>query len=92
MKRNELLRLARIGATARIETLQNEIEGLLRRFPGLRAARSSRRGGLSAALAGDAKPGRKRRMSAEGKKAISEAAKKRWAKFREQKAKLASRK
>jgi hypothetical protein len=36
MHRPELLKYARIGAHAKLEALQNEMDGLLKTFPGLR--------------------------------------------------------
>jgi len=79
MDRGDLLRFARIGAQARLEALQNEIDKLRRQFPGLTAGGAGR--GRQAKGAGDG-AGRKRRMSAAGRKRISDAAKKRWAEWR----------
>jgi hypothetical protein len=86
MQRAELLRFARLGAQARLEALQGEIDGLLRQFPGLAKGASAARGrrGLPAgapAVAGATAP-KPRRMSAAARKRISDAAKKRWTEWR----------
>jgi hypothetical protein len=80
---------ARIGATARIKELQAEIASIRRDFPALGAS-----GGESTMVSPPRKPGRpaanlaakgpsprrrRRKMSAEARKKISEAQKKRWA-------------
>jgi hypothetical protein len=78
MERGDLLRFARIGAQARLEALQSEIDKLRRQFPGLTAGRGGQ--GRGAGASGGA--GRARRMSAAGRKRISDAAKKRWSEWR----------
>jgi hypothetical protein len=81
MERGELLRFARIGAQARLEALQSEIDKLRKQFPGLAAGPGrGRQARGSAATAGETAA--KRRMSAAGRKRISDAAKKRWAEWR----------
>lgn len=69
LDRAELLRLARMGAGARLETLEAERTALLRHFPDL--GTTSRR-----AASG---PRRRRRLSAAARKRISDMMKKRWA-------------
>jgi len=73
--------LARIGTAARIAQLRAEIAELERAFPGARG-----RGGRPAAAAeGDAaQPAKRKRrkMSAAARKRISDAQKKRWAKYK----------
>jgi len=81
MKQQELIRYARIGAQARLETLQREIDGLLRQFPGLSRGSAQGKGRLGKAAAeGGASP--KRNMSPAARKRISDAAKKRWTEWR----------
>jgi hypothetical protein len=75
MDRQELLRLARVGAQARIDALQSEIDAIHRQFPGLSARR-----GRAAAAAGTLAA--KRRLSPAARKRISDAAKKRWTEWR----------
>jgi hypothetical protein len=74
MNQSELLRLAKVGAEARITELQAEIAAIYRQFPDLRSpARSNVATRPSA-------PGRKRRkMSAAARKRIGDAQRKRWA-------------
>ena len=87
---SRLQEFARIGATARIKELQSEIAAIRRDFPALGApggertmpSPSRKRPGRPAAnlAAKVPSPGRRRRkMSAEARKKISEAQKKRWA-------------
>jgi hypothetical protein len=87
LSRQELLTLARHGAIARLQQLEAEIAMIRRAFPGLGGA--PRRGpGRPAAAADGAvrtKRRRRRRMSAEGRKRISEMMKKRWAERRKAK-------
>ena len=84
MQRAELLRFARLGAQARLEALQREIDALLQQFPGLAKGASAsrgRRGRPAEGAAGAAAP-KPRRMSAAARKRISDAAKKRWTEWR----------
>jgi hypothetical protein len=84
MKRVELLRLARVGAAARVVELQQEIDAIRRQFPALRSNRPS----AAAPQARDGRPVRRRkRMSASARKAVSMAQKKRWAEWRKNKGK-----
>ena len=76
MKNEELTRLARFGAAARLAELDRERAALLRVFPGLRAAGGS-----------DTTGGPKRRgMSASARRAVSVRMKKYWAARRKAKA------
>jgi hypothetical protein len=81
--RAELLRLAQIGARARLTELEAERASLLRAFPGLR--RSFAPTAQPDGDTGDEQPKRRRRrrrMSPEARKRISEMMKKRWAERR----------
>ena len=89
--------LARLGAVGRLVELEREREVIFAMFPDLRQAASAvarrRRGRVAGATSPSAdvpaaKPRRRRRMSAEARKRISDAQKKRWA---AQKAKKAAR-
>lgn len=72
--RKELLRLARLGAQARLEALDREREAILRSFPGIR------RGSATQSTANDHRVRRGRRpMSAAERKAVSARMKKYWA-------------
>lgn len=90
----ELKRLARLGAEARLEELQQEAAAIRAAFPDLfGAARGARRGRKSRATAAPgapAKAGRKTRrrskMSAAARKAVSERMRKYWAAQRKAKA------
>jgi hypothetical protein len=79
MDREELLRLARSGAEARLTQLRAEETAILRAFPDLRSHRTQNVNG-----GGSSAPRRRRRrkLSAEARKRISEAQKARWAKQR----------
>ena len=99
MTATDINQLARLGAIGRLQELEAERESILRMFPDLRANRgeSAKRGrGRTPAAATAppqptaAAPARRgpRRMSAEARKRISDAQKKRWA---AQKAKKAAR-
>jgi hypothetical protein len=85
MTRAELIRLARIGAEARLAALQNEIQAIYLSFPQLRG-----KGGKET-VGADAPPPAKKRgasnMSAAARRSISLAQKKRWAEWRKKKAK-----
>ncbi len=74
MDRSELLRLAQLGAQARLNTLQSEIQEIYRQFPGLRSSR-----GVKAAAGAPARRGRRRKMSAAERKAVSERMTRYWA-------------
>jgi hypothetical protein len=89
LSKAELTRLARLGAQARLEQLDEERRAILRAFPGLSLA-VGRPGAAGAARAKGAeappkKKARKRRkMTAAEKKAVSERMKKFWAARKQQ--------
>jgi hypothetical protein len=86
MNRSELLRLAQVGAQARLNILKTEIQDIYRQFPALRSGRS---GGTAVVGAGaPSRRGRRRKMSAAERRAVSERMTKYWAARR--KAKKAS--
>jgi hypothetical protein len=80
MTREQLFALARLGAEARIAELQAEIEAIQRTFGIAGGGRRGRKTGRAAG-ARMVKP-RRRTMSPEARKKISEAAKRRWAAYR----------
>jgi hypothetical protein len=79
----ELKRLARLGAAARLEQLEAERLAILRAFPGLASAARPKRAapttGEPGATAPKKKARRRRPMTAEQKRAASERMKKYWA-------------
>lgn len=83
LRQDQLKRLARLGAEARIRELQSEIEAIRRAFPDLgragRGARRAGRKGTSGRAASANRPRRRRRLSAAARKAISDRMKKYWA-------------
>ena len=82
LSRDELQRLARLGAKSRLEELQREEASIRRAFPDLFGRGRGRKARASSA----APAGRKRRgMSAAGKKAVSIRMKKYWAERRKAK-------
>ena len=83
MNQAEIVRLARIGAEARIAQLQGEIEAIRRQFPGSGGSRGRGR----VAAAGDGVTRKPRQMSAAARRRISQAAKKRWEQWRKDHAK-----
>jgi hypothetical protein len=72
--RQELFRLARLGAEARLRALEDERAQILRTFPGLRAG--------GAPVASVAPVRRRRQMSAAERKSVSARMKKYWAERR----------
>jgi hypothetical protein len=85
----DLRQLALIGARARLAELEAERQSILKTFPQLSRARSDGAGPtLAPSEAGGApKPAvrrRKRKMSAEGRRRIAEASRRRWAEWRKQ--------
>ena len=87
ISRDELLRLARAGASARVNELQAELESIYGTFPDLRGGRVRRR---SAKTTASAKAGAtKRAWSAADRRAVSERMKKYWAARRSKAAKAA---
>lgn len=71
---DEMMRYAAIGAAARIKELEAEIDRIRTAFPG------DFSGGARQSSAGTRR--KKRKLSAAGRKAISDAAKARWAKVK----------
>lgn len=81
--KDEMVRLARLGALARLQALDQERAQILASFPDLRKASAS---GAAAPSAGAAATGRRRRtMSAANRKAVSQRMKKYWAERRKAK-------
>ena len=77
----QLRRLARLGATARLQQLKEEEAAIRAEFPELSGRRRA------AASAGDSARRRRRGMSAAGRKAVSDRMKKYWAERRKAKGK-----
>lgn len=75
---HELRRLAQIGAQARLAELESERANLLSVFPGLRRIHPQAQA-PSTAPAGAKRRRRRSKMSAAGRKAVSERMKKYWA-------------
>ena len=80
----ELRRLARLGAIARLEQLRQEEAAIRSEFPELfgRGRRGGNRGAAAAADTGGSRRQRRRRMSAAARKAVSERMRKYWAERR----------
>jgi hypothetical protein len=83
----QLHQLASHGARARLEELRHEMAALLRAFPGVGGAPQGRKPAPPARRAR-----RRGKLSAEGRRRIAEAQRKRWAVLKEQKAAGADRK
>lgn len=82
LKREQMRKLAKIGAQARLDELQREEAEIRRAFPDL--------GGAGGRSTGSARSGRskgRRRMSAANRKAVSERMKRYWADRRKKAAK-----
>lgn len=85
---DDLRRWAAVGAQARLEEMERERAAIFRAFPELRARRVRNLEasfGVQESAVHIAGQPRRRKMSAAGRKAISEAAKRRWAKVRAEK-------
>jgi hypothetical protein len=82
----ELYRLARLGAAARLEALDQERAAILRNFPHLNSHRTLG-GGAQGTPATQEKPRRRRHMSAAARKAVSARMKVYWASRRKAAAK-----
>lgn len=76
ISREELLRLARSGAAARVQELLRELESIYKTFPDLRSAKGGRAG--APARTPGSKTG-KRAWTAADRRAVSERMKKYWA-------------
>jgi hypothetical protein len=89
LTREELQRLARLGAQARLDELQREEAAIRRAFPDLFGRRGRGRGRSAAASESAAQPATKRKrrsnMSAAARRAVSERMKKYWAARRKEK-------
>ena len=84
LDRQEMYRLARMGAESRLRALEEERAQILRSFPGLKAAGSSSASAQGSSTA--AAPVRRRRqMSAAERKSVSARMKKYWAERRKAK-------
>jgi hypothetical protein len=88
LSRNELQRLARLGAKARLEELSQEESAIRQAFPDLFGARG-RQAAVAVNVDGNGRGRRHRRrgMSAAARKAVSERMKKYWADRRKAKGK-----
>jgi hypothetical protein len=85
LSREQLERLARLGAQSRLEELRGEEAAIRRTFPDLFSGRGRRSGGETT---GRGRPRRRRRgMSAAARKAVSARMKKYWAARRKSSAK-----
>jgi len=83
---NEMRKWALIGAEQRLVQLAEEVTAIHNAFPELRQGRRGRPAKAGAQAAESAAPKRRRRkMSAEARKRISEAQKARWAKQKSRK-------
>jgi hypothetical protein len=86
LNQDQLQRLARLGAQARLEELRQETAAIRDAFPDLFGARRGRPPGGSQAAAAGASGGvkkrRQRRMSAAARKAVSDRMRKYWAERR----------
>jgi len=89
LKTEQLRRLARLGAIARLEQLQQEEAAIRAEFPELfgRGRRGVSRGNSSADTADDRddRPRGRRRMSAAARRAVSQRMRKYWAERRKAK-------
>jgi hypothetical protein len=87
LDRQEMYRLAKLGAEARLEALEAERSQILRAFPGLRAGRTP---AAQAAPSQDVPVRRRREMNAAERKSVSLRMKKYWAERRKAKAAAAA--
>ena len=88
LSQEQLRRLARLGAIARLEQLRQEEAAIRSEFPELfgRGRRENGAVAASAPAAGKRRHRRRRRMSADARKAASERMRKYWAERRKEKA------
>jgi hypothetical protein len=88
LNQEQLRRLARLGAIARLEQLRQEEAAIRSAFPDLfgRGRRKNGAAAASAPAAGKRRRRRRRRMSADARKAVSERMLKFWAEQRKAKA------
>jgi|GraSoiStandDraft_4_1057263.scaffolds.fasta_scaffold963421_1 hypothetical protein len=85
LDRQEMFRLARMGAEARLRALEEERNQILRSFPGLKAGGSSSPATVQGGSAAAAPVRRRRQMSAAERKSVSARMKKYWAERRKAK-------
>jgi hypothetical protein len=83
LNQEQLRRLARLGAVARLEQLRQEEAAIRAEFPELFGR--GRRDGAAATATATRASGSRRRMSAENRKAVSERMRKYWAERRKAK-------
>jgi hypothetical protein len=81
---DELKRLAKLGAHARLEQLEVERRAILRAFPGLAAAKPAAAEARATAQAPSKKTRKRRKMTVAERKASSERMKKIWAARKQQ--------
>ena len=94
MTSQELRRLARLGAEARLAALEREMAAIYQVFPELRGGRSTATSnpytaGVRSAVEGAVTRRRRPRMSREARKRIAEAQRKRWEAWRAKNGKAA---
>jgi hypothetical protein len=82
LSREELQRLARLGARARLEELRSEEAAIRRAFPDMFRTGASPSGATDETVAASPRRRRRSRMSAAARKAVSERMKKYWAEQR----------
>ncbi|HWF83803.1 MAG TPA: hypothetical protein VG222_03110 [Vicinamibacterales bacterium] len=89
LSNEQIQRLARLGAKARLEELRREEAAIRQAFPDLSGGRASGAGGRKsgAGPAPAAAPRTKRRMTAAARKAVSDRMRKYWAERRKAKSK-----
>ncbi len=85
LNREQLQRLARLGAQARLEELRREEAAIRAAFPDLFGGRGRGRRSAAASAAAPAARRRRRSMSAAARKAVSERMRKYWAERRKAK-------
>lgn len=79
ISREELLRLARGGAAARVQELLKELESIYKTFPDLRNAKAGKTAGRAAAAQARRREPGQRNWTAADRKAVSDRMRKYWA-------------
>lgn len=79
ISREELLRLARGGAVARVQELLKELESIYKTFPDLRNAKGAKTAGRVAASPARRREPGQRNWTAADRKAVSDRMRKYWA-------------
>ena len=87
LNQEQLQRLARLGAQARLDELRREEAAIRAAFPDLFGGRGRGRGRKARATATAGQPRRRRGMSAAARKAVSERMRRYWAERRKAKGK-----